>query len=285
MEMGLTKWNGNVYHRKMGEGGLGEKWLGNRPSQNMGGSGPVMHPGLPQFRRAYAEGDELTPGQFYAARAEPDRRDHARTPGQYAELFDTGVDTLFRGRVLNIGDPQLAVDLPGVVAVDVHFLTTRAEHTHPVLAVYPIDIPFPANTFDRVIDYNGVTRTSLGAIDRDFRYEPAIQTYRTEVAEIILEAVRVLKEGGEGYFGSLYWLRDRHGEHGLKFQYFKQTLEYLREQGLVEYEIVDEPDEDEELNTEGYPKVSYLKIKKLRDLDEDLDDFLKRVWDLELEPG
>lgn len=64
-------------------------------------------------------------------------RHHARPPEHYAELFDTNLNNLFSGRMLNIGDPNLAVDLPNVFTIDVMYKPTTYKQSHPSIALFP----------------------------------------------------------------------------------------------------------------------------------------------------
>ncbi len=95
---------------------------------------------------------------------------------------------------------------------------------------------------------------------------------------MLLEVVRLLKEGGKGYFGSLYWLRTKENEHGIQFEYFEEVLNFFKEKGLIDYEIVDDPDDEEELNLEGYPKKSCLKLVKKKDFKGDPGVFLDEIF-------
>jgi hypothetical protein len=250
--------------------------LGNSSPNYVPGDVPKQVIDFGTIRERYHNDDKgISPGEQAAMRAERDNRQHARKPAQYAELFDTPEDELFSGTVLLVGDPQIAVDMPGIITIDPWFLTKRSKFTEPISAVFPVT-PFRDNSFDRVIDYNGVTRTFLAAPERErnLGYEPNDRMYKVEVGHIFLEAIRVLREGGTAHFGSLFWMRTPKNEHGRLFDLMGDVLDYYKQKGLIDYAIVDDPADPEE-NDEEMPKVSYLKITKTGNMDLGIDPATK----------
>ena len=200
--------------------------------------------------------------QWFARLAMNDRLHHARGPERYTELFDVSQERLFPqdSWILVIGDPHLAIDLPGVVTVDLRFNYEKPPaHTIPIQAVFPF-VPFPNGSFDRVIDYNGITRNVIGFKNGHLE-EPDYETYLGDCRQILTKAIELLKPGGEAYFGSLVWLRNR-GRHGKKWDLFNQLLTDLALTHPIEIDIFDSPSATEPKNIEHMPRVSRLIIRK-----------------------
>lgn len=102
--------------------------------------------------------------------------------------------------------------------------------------------------------------------------------YQSQISECFFETLRLLKTGGEAFFGSLHHLRIQ-DQHDQRFWLFERIVNAFDELGITDSDIYDNP-HDERTNKYNNPLVSRLRLTKLRELTAQDQENLQNILDV-----